>query len=169
MTKTLEQRVQALEDAQAIINLKTLYLDTANGGWNKVSHEGEKIAAMFTEDGHWELTNWATVKGRKDIRDTFDKWTHDIPFAVHMVSNPRLEVNGDTAKGKWNIVALSTHVGKDRFSGEDIMTLAVYNDDFVRVNGQWLFKKLHAEIIIQGPARGENWSRFLANFHKPVK
>ena len=167
--KTLEQRVQALEDAQAIINLKTAYLDAANGGWTKVSHEGEKIANMFVEDGHWELTNWATVKGRADIRNTFNKWTSEIPFVVHMVSNPFLEVNGDTAKGKWNIMALSAHVGKDRFSGEDIMTLAIYNDEFARVNGSWLFTRLHAQILIQGPFRGENWSKYLANFHKPIQ
>jgi hypothetical protein len=166
--KSLEQRVQAIEDLQAIMNLKTRYLDLANGGWDKVSHEGEKIAALFTEDGHWELSDWATVKGRTKIRDTFDKWSSEIPFAYHMVSNPSVEVTGDTAKGKWNLLAMSTHAGKDRFSGEDIMTLAVYNDEFMRVNDRWLFSKLHAQIVIQGPARGENWSKFLAKFHQPL-
>jgi len=167
--KTLEQRVQALEDQNAIIALKTNYLDAANGGWTKISHESDKIANMFTEDGLWELSNWAKVSGRAQIKETFAKWTHEIPFAVHMVSNPRIEVNGDTATGKWNIMALSSHVGKgDRFSGEDIMTLAIYNDDFVKINGQWFFKKLHAQILIQGPARGENWSKFLANYHPPL-
>ena len=166
--KTLEQRVQALEDAQQIINLKTSYLDAANGGWNKLSHDGDAIADMFVDDGHWELTAWAVAKGKAQIRDTFNKWTADIPFAVHMASNPFLEVDGDMAKGRWNLLALSTHVGKDRYSGEDIMSLCLYDDQFVRHGGRWLFKSLHAEVIIQGPFRGEDWTKYLAKLHKPV-
>jgi hypothetical protein len=36
---TLEQRVQVLEDIQAITELKAAYCNAADGGWDRPSHE----------------------------------------------------------------------------------------------------------------------------------
>jgi SnoaL-like domain len=54
------------------------------------------------------------------------------------VTNPRIEVDGDLASGEWYLLQPAT-----REPGTQAVWLAaVYHDEYVRVDGKWLFQRL---------------------------
>ena len=56
----LEQRLQVLEDTEAIRTLKTLYAAHCDDDFNY-----DAIAALFAEDAVWETRSWAAAKGAR--------------------------------------------------------------------------------------------------------
>ena len=92
----LEKRVRALEDADAIRNLKAEYASYCDDNYNP-----DKIAEFFAEDALWESDNLGRFEGREAIRGFFRKASKIFTFAVHYNLNPRIEVKGDTARARW--------------------------------------------------------------------
>ena len=54
----MEQRLQALEDAEAIRNLKARYAALCDA-----QYDADGIAALFTEDALWESPTSGQVRG----------------------------------------------------------------------------------------------------------
>lgn len=54
----IERRLQVLEDAEAIRNLKARYAALCDN-----QYDADGIAALFTEDAVWEARLWAASKG----------------------------------------------------------------------------------------------------------
>ncbi len=137
MSMSLEQRLQRLEDIQAITELKAAYCNGADGGWDRPSHDCDAVAALFVEDGVWDAgKDIGRGEGREAIRalfKSFQRW----PFAFHRVSNPIIKVDGDTATGEWHVqVAITMDEGQDMWAG------GIYRDQFVRTPDGWRFKEL---------------------------
>ena len=62
----LEQRLQALEDAEAIRNLKARYAALCDA-----QYDAAGIAMLFTEDALWESPGLGRFERREAIRDFF--------------------------------------------------------------------------------------------------
>ena len=62
----LENRVRALEDADAIRNLKARYAAYCDDNYNP-----DKIAELFVEDAVWESGSLGQFEGREAIREFF--------------------------------------------------------------------------------------------------
>ena len=124
MAASLEERIQRLEDIEAIKYLKAeaeIYADRM---------DEEAFCSLLTED-----CALIGVKqqhyGRDAIKNNVKFW----PFAVHYASNPKIEVNGDTAKGEWYLFMPHTnHENGAMWAG------AYYEDEYVKVDGEWKFK-----------------------------
>jgi SnoaL-like domain len=151
--KTLEQRVRAIEDGQEIQNLKSAYLKACNGGWDRPSHNAGLVAATFAEDGCWEAQGFARLVGREAIRNAFEAFSRQVPFAFHTVSNPFITVDGDVAAGEWHLTEMFTNV-----EGEELWAGGVYTDRFVRTHGQWLIESLSLTYAYSGPY-GTSWAK----------
>jgi hypothetical protein len=97
MSKTIEQRLQAIEDREEIIKLKARYVNYNDGGWKGPTHtKPEAVADMFVEDGVWDGNpNAGYAKGRSAIKELFEGFGV-VPFIVHYVTNPLIEIDGDT-------------------------------------------------------------------------
>ncbi len=78
----MERRLQALEDAEAIRNLKTRYAALCDDNYN-----ADGIAALFTEDAVWESPNLARCQGREEIRAFFQRAGAIFSFAIHYSLN----------------------------------------------------------------------------------
>ena len=139
MSMTVEQRLRALEDGQEIAKLKAAYCHYADGGWDgRLSHDYDRVVSLFTPDGVWDGGQFGKSVGRTAIRELFKSFQQKLPFAVHRVSNPVIEVNGDSGTGKWHIVA-------DLIRAEDnqaVWMAGDYSDEFVRTPEGWKFKSL---------------------------
>lgn len=100
MSRSLEERVRILEDQQEIIKLKAKYVNYNDGGWKGPTHTNpQAVADMFTEDGVWDgRPGTGYAKGRAEIKQLFETFGA-VPFIVHYVTNPLIEVDGDTATG----------------------------------------------------------------------
>ena len=110
MRKTIEARLQALEDREAIRELKALYCNLNDGGWaGRSTHEHpQALADLFIEDGEWDGGPVAgRAAGRENIRALFTAF-QVVPFVIHNVMNPIIEIDGDRATGHWHAIIMAT-------------------------------------------------------------
>ena len=89
----LEQRVQALEDVNAIRHLKARYAAYCDDQYNP-----DGLAALFTEDAVWESQGLGRFEGRDAIREFFRGASQLFTFAIHYSLNGQIDVQGDTAR-----------------------------------------------------------------------
>src|SRR5215211_6872896 len=92
----LERRLQALEDAEAIRNLKARYAALCDK-----QYDADGIAALFTEDAVWESPGLGRFEGREAIRNFFRGASGIFSFAIHYSLNGHIEVDGDVARARW--------------------------------------------------------------------
>jgi len=78
----IERRLQALEDAEAIRNLKPRYAALCDP-----QYDAEGIASLFTEDAVWESPALGRFEGREAIGDFFKGAPGIFSFAIHYSLN----------------------------------------------------------------------------------
>ncbi|PZN29789.1 MAG: nuclear transport factor 2 family protein [Proteobacteria bacterium] len=137
--ETLERTVRRLEDEHAIENLQRSYgffIDKAL--WNEA-------ADLFAEDGTLEIGGYGVFVGKARVREFLTSLaprglTRGLLFD-HMQLQPVVTVapDGRTAQGRWRSFA---QVGVHGESGT--WGLATYENEYVKENGVWKIKKLHA-------------------------
>jgi len=135
--EALRKRLQNLEDIMEISRLKAAYCEAVDGGWDRRTHRGEEVAALFVEDGVWDA---GKVGGRGEGHDGIVNIINSfqrMPFAFHRVTNPDIRINGDEAIGKWHVIAYLSQP-----EGTPVMFVGVYRDKFVRTPQGWKFKHL---------------------------
>lgn len=140
MTHELEQTVQRLADIEDIKQLKARYAAACDDDYNPGT-----LAPLFAEDAIWDGGILGYAEGREGIREFFAAASSLVPFAVHQVSNPLIEIEGDTATGQW-------FLWQPMIFGEQALWLsAVYEDKYVRVDGKWLVQHLKLNIRMLTP------------------
>lgn len=147
MNTDLETTVQRLVDIEDIKQLKARYALACDDDYNP-----DKLAPLFAEDAVWDGSILGYAEGREGIREFFAASSALVPFAVHQVSNPLIEIDGDTATGVWYLWQPMV------FQGEALWLSAIYNDSYVRQGGQWLYQHLKLNIRMltpydEGPAK----------------
>lgn len=145
----LERRIQILEDAGAIRNLKAQYAAYCDD-----NYDADKIAELFVEDAHWESTGLGRFEGREAIREFFRGASKIFTFAIHYSLNPYIEVKGDTARARWFTLMPCT-VG----DGNKAMWRAgIDEEEYLRVNGQWKYRSKFTRSLFNTPFE-EGWGR----------
>src|SRR5215469_9928191 len=92
----IERRLQALEDAEAIRNLKARYAALCDR-----QYDADGIAMLFTEDALWESPGLGRFEGREAIRNFFRGASAIFSFAIHYSLNGHIEIDNDTAPARW--------------------------------------------------------------------
>ena len=129
----IAQRVQTLEDIEAIKKLKARYCAGAD------ERDEDKFVGCFTEDAVWDGGNFGHYEGKAAIREFFGTIPQVLSFAIHYVMNPRIEVNGDKATGYWYLLEPCTMLE----GGEQaVWGIAKYEEEYVRVDGEWKIRNL---------------------------
>ena len=83
----IERRLQVLEDAEAIRNLKARYAALCDN-----QYDADGIAGLFTEDAVWESPALGCFEGRDAIRNFFRGASGIFSFAIHYSLNGHIEV-----------------------------------------------------------------------------
>ena len=127
------------EDRSSIEDLQARYLFAMDFG------DPDLYVTLFTEDGVLDIGN-GEIRGRKAIRDVIAKMPNSRTTenglrpasGRHNISNIVLKVNGDKATGRayWFHYSNDNPERRGVFSG-----YGHYEDELVKVNGQWLFAK----------------------------
>jgi len=134
MNEELLARVQTLEDIEAIRKLKAAYCAACDD-----DHNGDSVAALFVPDG-----TWGEGRSYCDSPDATRKFMFGIrdqgfmARSAHMVFNPVIEVDGDTASAEWRFLMMYTVTGGERF----VRIIGRYEDTHRRVDGEWKFETL---------------------------
>ncbi len=130
---TLEQRIQRLEDIEALKLLKSRYAEYCDNDYNP-----SQLAALFTQDAIWDGGSLGYVESREAIHALFSAASKALPFAIHHVTNPAIEVDGDRATGSWLLFQPCVHA-----AGDTALWIAGrYQDEYRREDGVWRFSKV---------------------------
>lgn len=141
----LKNRLETLEAVEAIKKLKARYCQRAD------ERDAEGFANLFTEDGVFEGGTFGRGQGWAGVA-TFLRGVQQqsLPFALHYVMNPIIEVRGDTATGRWYLLEPCTMVTEGSQT-QAVWGTARYEEEYVKVNGEWKFKKVHLMPVFWSP------------------
>ena len=145
----LQNRVRAVEDVEAIRNLKARYAAYCDDNYN-----ADKIAELFVEDAVWEAGSFGRFEGREAIRGFFRKASEIFTFALHYGLNPHIEVTGDTARARWYLFMPCTVAE----GNQALWRAGIDDEEYVRVDGKWMFKSKNATTIFSSPFE-EGWAK----------
>ncbi|ETW99692.1 MAG: hypothetical protein ETSY1_14100 [Candidatus Entotheonella factor] len=145
----LEQRVRALEDVNAIRNLKSRYAAYCDDNYNP-----DGLAALFAEDAVWESQGLGRYEGREAIREFFRGASKLFTFAIHYSLNGQIEVIGDTAQAQWYLFMPCT-MGADNRA---MWRAGVDREEYVRIDGAWLFQRKTSAPLFHTPYE-EGWAK----------
>ena len=137
--KTLEQKIDRLNAAEDIRNLKAIYCDYCDK-----NYDPDGLASLFVEDGIWDGgKEFGRHEGRAVIHEFFSGASGSIVFAAHLVMNPLIRVSDDalSATGKWRLIMPCT-VMNDAKQAEARWLLSAYDEQYVKVDGDWRYKTM---------------------------
>jgi uncharacterized protein (TIGR02246 family) len=145
----LERRLQALEDAEAIRNLKARYAALCDD-----NYDADGIAALFAEDAVWDSPGLGRFEGREAIRSFFRGAGGIFSFAIHYSLNGQIHVNGDTARAQWYLFMPCTVADGNRA----MWRASIEHERYRRVNGAWLYIEKRSEPLMNAPF-ADGWAR----------
>ena len=145
----LESRVRAVEDVQAIRNLKAAYAAYCDDNYN-----ADKIAELFVEDAVWENSARGRIEGREAIRALFRTAQQSYSFAIHYSLNPQIEITGDTARARWYLFMPCTATD----GNQALWRAGIDDEEYVRVDRKWMFKSKTATSLLSSPFE-ESWAK----------
>jgi len=131
----VEDKVQYLLDVEEIKQLKYVYMEYCDQGYRP-----DAIAALFAEDAVWQGGPFGRHEGREAIRAVFAGAGGVISFAEHYATNPIIDVKGDAATGRW--ILWQPAILQQKRGPEAAWVIGSYADEYVRIQGKWLFKSV---------------------------
>ena len=133
-----------LADVEAIKQLKHTYCGHCDAGY-----DADRLAGLFTEDAVWDGGPMGVHRGREAIRTFFRGSSARVPFALHMVTNPVIEVAGDRATGSWYLWQPMVYALQD---GEEAYWMSArYDDRYLRCADGWKFEHVAVTLKILSP------------------
>jgi ketosteroid isomerase-like protein len=145
MDEELKSRIAKLEAINHIRNVMADYTHYFDTGWSGAGRDAAKVGACFTEDAVWE-GDGGSHKGRAKIERWCAKYGHAAKMSLHIVMNPKIEVDGETARGSWNgLIPIVTPAGDALWVG------GRYECEFVRQGSDWKIAHLKFFTAFQTP------------------
>lgn len=133
----LEAQIRRIDDERQIRALMVSY------GQYLDSLDFENYSKLFARDGEWSglLGEFTTVKGPAAIREAMERafaeriYDPDHITNVHLITNVRIDVDGDRATGysRWTVMS------RDEADRPLVRLTGRYDDVFVREDGEWKF------------------------------
>lgn len=151
--RDLEAKLAAVEAVQEIHNLKARYAELVDSRYtqegprpaDEVSRIADEIVALFSRDAVWdggtELGRW---QGHEEIRKRFLDPT--LRFTLHYFVKPQIQVDGDRATGRWDILAPVTFG-----NGKPGWMTGSEDDEYKRENGRWLHSHMKLTVHFMVP------------------
>jgi uncharacterized protein (TIGR02246 family) len=128
----LADRVQRLEDMLAI---QQLFIDY---GRHLDAKDFDSYAALFAPDAELLLGPLGRAKGRDNIRSMMAKAIGGAPGdSIHLIGGPVVDLQGDSATSR----VIWAAVSRDPEGRPQLGMLGHHEDELVRVDGRWYFKR----------------------------
>ena len=146
--RTLEEKIQTLEDLEAIKQLKARYALLADQRYGKRQRDlnvlAGEMAKLFTEDAVWDGGERGIYHGRKELYEHFRKPRQSFTahyFILRHMSNER-----DKAHGSWLLWMPATSLNNTAFwmAGQE-------NEDYIKIKSQWLISRLKLALFFETP------------------
>ena len=135
----IAERLQRLEDIEAIRQLKARYLNACD------QQDPEAVRACFAEG---EVIIDMSYFGRCENRDEFvdgifvPRGCHDHVLDMHHCANPEIEIiDAENASGVWSLNYRNINTQDQTVT----MLSALYHDEYRKVDGQWKVSRSRTE------------------------
>lgn len=133
---SLAERIGRLEDRIEICELRYEYCYRID------DRDWDGFAALFTEDAHLDFGPVGAFDGRDGVREFAEEVVGARhPFLAHMVHNPVIAVDGESANGRWYFEVPCTF--EDGTGG---WIQGLYHDEYRRVDGEWRLAEVVADF-----------------------
>ena len=143
---TLQQEVQLLQDQHDVENLQRIY------GFFVDKHLWSQIVDLYADDGTLEIGGRGVFRGKERIAEYLHflgpEGPHDGMLYEHTQMQPIVDIapDGKTAKGRWRaFIQVGTWHENTRLG------MAIYENDYVKEDGVWKIKHLHAYFVMYTP------------------
>lgn len=141
----LEAKVQELQDRNEIQNLRFSYHIAVN------EKKPEMIPDLFAETGEIDFAHLGKAQGKAKVAEFYRQALSDlVPFVKQFIHNHVITITGNTGTG------ISYLEAKPIFNGESFLVAAKFDDEYVRENGTWKFRKMTLVPYFMVPLR-EGW------------
>ena len=140
---SVEDRLQRLEDIEEIRQLKARYGEACDD-----DHNGDRVIELFIPEGVWHQLSLPPCEGHDQIKAFMQNIRNSgrLRNSSHIFTNPQIDVSGDSATGHWRFVMVYTGNAPDDTT-QYHRILGYYDDEYVRVDGAWLFKSLKVTVV----------------------
>lgn len=143
----LEAKIQELEDRSAIQTLRFRFHECVN------EKRPEAIGDLFSNNAELNYAHLGQVTGREKITKFFEKGLSElVPFVKQYLHNHIVTVKGDSATGLSYLEATPVH------KNESYLVAAKFEDEYVKENGRWCFKKVTLTPYFMVPLK-EGWAQ----------
>ncbi len=101
-----------------------------------------EFEALWAEDARWEIGAPMAMKveGREAIVAMWARMIEDVEWLFRGSFVGVLEIDGDTAKGRWPCIETGTFRKTPNAPARGYDNRAFYQDHYIRIDGRWLFK-----------------------------
>lgn len=142
-----ERRIERLEDIEAIRRLKWRYAlaaDDRTAGRVNV----DDALQLFAADAVLEDNRHGRAAGRDEIRALLLALGEQADWSLHFLQDTGIEIAADraTARGRWYLLEVARMKSPRSGRPEQVWIAGVYDDRFVRVDGQWLFSAVKLDV-----------------------
>lgn len=139
----MSAELQRLIDEAAIIRVKNEY------AWARDNADIDAFMALYAPDARTRLGFMGSADGIDEIRANLEARLPQSPRGTraHVLSNPVIDIDGDTARGRWYI---QVHRIDPETGERSISIIGRYEDEFRRVDGKWLITLVSLDILWRG-------------------
>lgn len=113
--------------------------------WAYDDGEPETLGGLFTADGLVDLGDWGIFSGTVEIVEGFRRQVTPSGAprtTLHTLSTEVIDVDGDLADGRWNVVVYHPPRADDR---HPVRFVGRYYDTYRCESGRWLLTSIRLE------------------------
>lgn len=145
----LETRVRILEDIEAIKKLRAKYCYYVDAG------KMDELLSLFAENARGDYGVIGIYEGKEALEKFFKETVPGmVPFCMHMVHSPLIEVKGEKATGIWYFEVPATHGPTNKAA----WIAGKYEEEYIKEKGEWKFSLVKAIFNYFTPYE-EGWAK----------
>ena len=138
------QRLERMESIEQIRNLKALYCDLCDEGY-----DADALCDLFTENGVWDGGRLGRFEGRERMHRFFTNMPNVMSFAIHHVTNSAIVLSddGQSAEARWYLIQMATQ----KIENRAVWLAGRFVDQLVLQEGAWKFRHVALNARFYSP------------------
>lgn len=138
---SLEQRIQNIEDRQALQELVSSYLIALDN-----AADIEQVLCCFSEDAVFDMTalDYPTFKGMTALRELFTGAIASMNHSAHYATNFKIDsLEENSASARTHAMGMGIPL-----EGGSVLFYVQYHLEFQRINQRWKMSSLRGEPLM---------------------